>query len=84
MAQDNAVCNDVALIAAVKAADTFSTGKIMIASQSATIPTQADLDIHFGTKEAGNPISRQKGLMQIPLIGRPIARTPVSRTIISA
>ena len=62
MAQDNAVCNDVALIAAVKAADTFSTGKIMIASQSATIPTQADFDIHFGTKEAGKPYIETEGV----------------------
>jgi hypothetical protein len=62
MAQDNAVCNDVALIAAVKAADTFSTGKIMIASQSAAIPTQADLDIHFGAKEAGKPYIETEGV----------------------
>jgi hypothetical protein len=62
MAQDNAVCNDVALIAAVKAADTFSTGKIMIASQSATIPTQADLDIHFGAKETGKPYIETEGV----------------------
>jgi hypothetical protein len=48
--------------AAVKAADTFSTGKIMIASQSAAVPTQADLDIHFGAKEAGKPYIETEGV----------------------
>ncbi len=61
MAAAAGICNTTTQIAAAHAADTFSTGKIMIASNT-TGATGADINIHFGTYDATKPYMETEGV----------------------